>query len=266
MPPKRKKTSTSSPTHFSPVPSMDSILNDISAKLDAMSAQLSAQLSKSDKLEAAIMEIKADLAAVATASSKKDAIILQHSDQINACEQSMRSTSLRILGLPVTKDASQITIINTVFDHIIHPVLQAAQQKGEIETYPGRRFIIDNAFTTPSKNPSSCPVIVKLTSNFVRSLIFTYKNDVLPKSPDPNTNRMHSKYAIFEDLTPANFAHLRSLTEDSRTTAIWTYNGQIKFRTTGTDTIYRVRSLRDTVDSILKNKPTSRSTAITPPP
>ena len=48
---------------------------------------------------------------------------------------------------------------------------------------------------------------------------------------------------------------MRSLTEDPRTTSIWTYNGQIKFRTKDTDNIYRVRSLTDTVDSILKTKP-----------
>ena len=235
---------------------MDNVaLNTIMAKLDTMGAQLTTQLAKTDLLEASITSLRADLAVVVTASSKKHEIISKHSEQINNCEQAMRSTSIRILGLAVKKDDSPIAILNHVYETIVNPVLVAAHQKGELDMpFPSRRFIIDSAFAIPSKNPTSCPVIVKFASSFIRNLIFSYKNDVLPKIPDPVTHRIRSKFAIYEDLTPANFAHLRALTEDPRTTSIWTYNGMVKFRVKDSETIYRSRSITDTVDSILKPK------------
>ena len=264
MAPKKRKaiisspSSPSSPTSPSPATTMDNLaLNTIMAKLDSMGAQLTTQLAKTDLLEASITSLRADLAVVVKASVKKDEIISKHTEQINNCEQAMRATSIRILGLPVKKDDNPLTILNTVYETIVHPVMVAAHQKGELDTpFPSRRFIIDSAFSIPSKNPASCPVIVKFSSAFIRNLIFSYKNDVLPKSPDPATHRIRPKYAIYEDLTPANFAHLRTLTDDPRTTTIWTYNGMVKFRIKDCETIFRSRSITDTVDSILKTKPT----------
>jgi hypothetical protein len=246
---------------------MERALEKLSDKMDAMSAQitgqsaqLSAQLAKCDKLEAAIMDLKAELSTISKASLDKDAVINKQADQLNNCEQAQRSTSLRILGLPLQRDSTPRDILDTVFVNIIQPVLEAAKAKGELVGYPSWRFIIDSAFTIPSKTPASCPVIVKLSSSFIRSLIFTYKNEVLPKVPDPNSNRIRYKYGIYEDLTPANFAHYRTLADDARTTSIWTYNGQIKFRMKDSESIFRVRSMHDTVDSLSKPKPRFSST------
>jgi hypothetical protein len=268
---KRKKTVTSSPT--SP-PSSDmerALLEKLSDKLDAMSAQmviqsaqLTTQLAKSDKMEAVILELRSEMASVLSASKAKDDIINKHVDQINNCEQALRSSSLRILGLPLKRDSTPIKIIDTIFDCILQPILETAKARGEIGEYPSRRFLIDSAFTIPSKTPLSCPVIVKLSSVFIRSLIFSYKNDVLPKVPDPNSNRLRYKYGIYEDLTQANFSQFRTFAEDQRTTTIWTYNGQIKFRMRDSEAIYRVRSLHDTINSICKSKAPSNSSAIIP--
>ena len=254
---KRKKALIDSPSSPTSPPNMDnSALATIMAKLDIMGAQLTTQLAKSELLESAITNLRADMAVVVNASAKKDEIITRHSEQINNCEQALRATSIRILGLPVKKDDSSLTILNTVYDTILHPVLIAASQKGELDLpFPSRRFLIDSAFAIPSKNPASCPVIVKFSSAFVRNLVFSYKNDALPKIPDPISHRTRAKFAIYEDLTPANFAHLRTLTEDPRTTTIWTYNGMVKFRIKDSEVIYRSRNLTDTVDSILKSKP-----------
>jgi len=253
---KRKKALISSPASPTNPAIMESALNTIMTKLDSMSAQLTAQLVKSEQLETAVVGLTAQLAEAVKGNNERDIIISRHSDQLNNCEQSLRSTSIRILGLPVKKDASTLSIIDAVYDNILQPVLAAAKVKGELSEHPSRRFMIDSAFAIPSKNPASCPVIVKFSSSFIRNLVFSYKNDVLPKGPDPATNKIRQKFAIFEDLTPANFAHFRSLADDPRTTSIWTYNGQVKFRIKDSENIYRARSLADTVDSLIKPKNT----------
>jgi len=250
--PKRRKTRTSSPSSPPFRPVMDPTMNAIMDKLNAMSGQMDELLAKSDHHENAIKEIKQDLAAAIAINKEKDEIISKHSDQLNACEQALRSTSIRIIGLPVTTSSSPANILNCVFDLVLQPILDAAMAKGEIDEYPSKRYLVDSAFAIPSKNQLSSPIIVKLTHPFVKNLVFQLKKEVLPTTPDSSTSRVRLKYGIYEDLTAANAAQFRTINEDPRTTAIWTFNGQIKFRVKEKDTIYRVRSLFDTVDSLMK--------------
>ena len=204
-----------------------------------------------NKHEAAISELRADLVKANESNKEKDKIINKHTDQINNCEQALRSNSLRIIGLPVTRTSNNADITDCVYEHILLPILNTAKEKGDIDSFPSKRFLIDNAFTIPSKSTTSSPVIVKLSSSTVRSLIFSYKKDVLLNTTDPISGRNRPKFGIYEDLTAANFSQFKTLSEDARTTAIWTFNGQIKFRMKDSETIYRVRSLQDTVDSLV---------------
>jgi len=229
---------------------MNPAMNTIMDKLNAMSGQMAELLAMGNRHEVAISELRADLAKVNESNKEKDKIISKHTDQINACEQALRSNSLRIIGLPVTKASTNSDIIDSVYENILLPILSTAKEKGEIESFPTKRFLIDNAFTIPSKSNTSSPVIVKLSSSTVRSLIFSYKKDVLPSTTDPASGRSRPRFGIYEDLTAANFAQFKAISEDPRTTAIWTFNGQIKYRMKDTDTIFRVRSLQDTVDSL----------------
>ena len=230
---------------------MDPNMNAIMDKLHAMTCQSNEILQKLDKQEGAIADIRAQLEVANQQNREKDAIIQRHSDQINACEQALRASSLRILGLPVTKTTPPAEIITIVHENILLPILEAAKEKGEIDSYPSKRFLIDSAFAIPSKNATSCPVIVKLASSVTRALVFQFKKDVLPSTTDPTTGRTRNRFGVYEDLTAANFAQFRAFSDDERTTAIWTYNGQLKFRVKGKETIFKVKSLQDTVDTLI---------------
>jgi hypothetical protein len=231
---------------------MDPTLNTIMDKLHALSCQMNEMLAKQDKQETATNELKAQLAEVTQQNKNMTRTISQQGERINTCEQALRANSIRILGLPVTRDSSNSEVISSVFSNILLPVLEAAKACGEIDTYPSQRFLIESAFTIPSKNMLSSPVIVKLASSSIKSLIFQFKKEALPSTSEPGASRQRPKYGIYEDLTPANLAQFRSIAEDPRSTAVWTFNGQIKFRVKDSETIYRVRSLGDTVDSITK--------------
>jgi hypothetical protein len=249
---KRKKSITASPTSPPFCPVMDPNTNAIMDKLHAMSCQSNEILQRLDKQDAAMADIRAQLEVSQQQNLEKDKIILRHSDQLNQCEQALRSTSLRILGLPVSKTTPTADIISIVHENILLPILQAAKDNGEIESFPTKRFLVDSAFAIPSKNHNACPVIIKLTSSVVRSMVFQYKKDILPTTSDPSSGKTRPRFSIYEDLTPANFAQFRAFSEDPRTTSIWTFNGQLKFHVKDRDTIFKVRSLQDTVDSLTK--------------
>jgi len=231
---------------------MDANFNAVMDKLLEMSGQMADMLVKQDKQEVATNELKMQLAELTKQNLTMTKTIADQGDRINACEQALRATSIRIIGLPVTKDMPAQDIMATVYTSIVRPVFEAAKSNGEIDSYPPQRFSIDSAFCIPSRNPSSCPVIVKLASSAIKSLVFQYKKEALPSSNDPSSGRSRPKFGIYEDLTPANFNQFRAIAEDPRTTAVWTYGGQIKFRVKDRDNIYRVRALSDTVDSLTK--------------
>jgi hypothetical protein len=231
---------------------MDPNMNTIMDKLHAISCQIGEMLAKQDKQETATNELKAQLSEITQQNKDMATTISHQGERINHCEQALRATSVRIIGLPVTRETPNKDVISCVYNSILLPVLEAAKASGEIDSFPSQRFLIDSAFTIPSKNTLSSPVIVKLSSTSIKSLLFQYKKEALPSSSEPGAGRQRPKFGIFEDLTPANLAHFRAISEDQRTTAVWTFNGQIKFRIRDSESIYKVRSLTDTVDSLTK--------------
>lgn len=255
--PKRKKTLTSSPASPPFRPVMDPTLNMVMDKLHAMSCQMNDMLSKQDKLEEATKDLKSKLDEVTQLNKEMSATISLQGDRINFCEQALRASSIRIVGLPVTRNSTPQEISTAVYSTIIQPVFELAKAQGEIDSYPTLRFCIESAFCIPSKNPNSCPVIAKLASPTIKNLVFQLKKEALPPADTSTSGRPRPKYGVYEDLTPANFAQFRAISEDPRTTAVWTYNGQTKFRVKDRDVIYKVKALSDTVDSLTK---TSRPT------
>jgi hypothetical protein len=197
--------------------------------------------------------VREELAAARTEIAKKDEAIAKLTEQVNRLDQAARSSTVRIYGLPIDNNTPVSSIASIVLKEVIIPVLNQAKEVGDIPpANPPQPFPIDYAFAIPSKNGKPCPVVVKLASNSIRNLIFKHKKTALPVYRDLPSNKVKGKYAIYEDLSPANHAHLRALSADHRVTSIWTFNGQIRLRIRDGETIFRVKSLADTVDSLSK--------------
>ena len=271
MGPKSQKRQASSPLHPSPPHTRNftattTTSTNMEAALVAINATLvtmNLKLDKIDGLETTIKELKTEIttlregmSAVITDNNNKEETINQLKDQLNRCDQTIRSSSLRIVGLPISASTQPSEIPSLVYKHIIRPCMEAAIAKGDLPptAFPTSHFLIENSFSIPTKKGTSTPVIVKLSSSYVRSLIFKYKKEALPKTRDPATNKERCAFAVFEDLSPANYTLLRSFADDERVKGAWSYNGQIKFKLHDGETIYRAKSLLDTVDSIIKKK------------
>jgi hypothetical protein len=232
---------------------MESFMADIKAELKAISGKLS----KLDELDSSVKDLVKENAALRSELSKKDEKIAQLSDQVNRLEQNTRSTSLRIIGLPITTASPSSSIPEIVFKEIIAPCLAAARAAGDIPASTSTlhpHSVILNAFAIPSKkNAASNTVILKMSSDILRSCIFKHKKEALPSLHETSSGRVRSKYGIYEDMSPANHAHFRIFADDSRVHKIWSYSGQIRFKIHNSETVYKVKSLSDTVDSIVKS-------------
>jgi hypothetical protein len=239
---------------------MEELFLSLSSKMDAMQAQLT-KLDSLPALETAVHQLvkensvlREEVATISAELKKKDETIKHLSDQLNRCDQENRSKSLRIVGLPLNANSTSDEVIEAVYTNILQPVIQAAVSKGDIResAIPDKLLLLDNAYVIPSKKGASPSAIVKLSSQYVRNLVFRHKKEALPKEPHPVSRKERCKYAIFEDLSPGNHALLRTFADDRRVKSAWSYNGQIKFKLLNSETVYRAKSLTDTVDTVVK--------------
>jgi len=267
---KRKADSPLSPATPPHSRAMEAVLARLDVKLDGLSddmRRMDAKLSKIDILENTIQQLRDDLSTVIADNGRKDGIISRQENRINACEQALRSTSVRIMGLPVTSKHTTPEIIDIVYSTIVTPILELAKSNNEIETFPTCRFAIENAFAVPGKSGSGSSVIVKFSSVYLRNTIFRNKKEALPSTKDPVTNKDRANYFIVEDLTPTNYELLQKFAKDERVKSAWTYNGQIRFKLKEGDDIYRVKNITDTVDSVTRSRRNqSAAAAIHVPP
>ncbi len=128
---------------------MDPTLNTIMDKLHALSCQMNEMLAKQDRQEAATNELKTQLAEVTQQNKEMTKTITLQGERINSCEQALRASSIRIVGLPITRDTPNKEIIDCVYSNILLPILEAAKSSSEIESFPSQRFLIDSAFAIP---------------------------------------------------------------------------------------------------------------------
>ena len=230
---------------------MEPSMSDINAKLDL----LVGTIGKIHEIDAAVKGLVQENAALRADLAAKDVKIKTLSDQLNRVDQAARSTSLRILGLPVTIQSSQADVIAVVHREILMPILDAAKKSGDIDAHADLppHFLIVNAFAIPAKNnATSSPVIVKLHSEYIRAMVFKHKKTALPTTLDLPSNRVRNKYSVFEDLAPATHAQFRSFVDDIRVKSAWSYGGQIRFKIQDSETVFKVKSLSDTYESLVK--------------
>jgi hypothetical protein len=242
------------------------------ANLVTINSMLEALCQKMDTMNVAIHEIRVDnaavredLAAVKRDNVKKDEQISQLQDQVNKLDQASRSTSVRILGLPVNTAMPNAEIRQIVYKEIILPIIEASKDNGDVPStaHPHPHLMMDNVFAIPAKKDQSSPVILKLSSQYLRNLIFYHKKEALPKMTDPTTHKMRGKYTIFEDLSPANYTLFRSFANDKqRVKSVWSFGGQIRYKLHDNDFVYKCKSLNDTVESLSKQNPAAVAASI----
>ena len=238
---------------------MDTALNQINARLE----MLCGSIKKLDEIDITVKALDSKVEHLIKENdtlkqeiTKRDVKIQQLSDHVNRLDQASRSASLRILGLPVTIQTPPGELYEIVYREILMPIIEAAKKSGDISAQADLplHYLIVNAFTIPAKRASpSNPVILKLNSKFIRSLVFKHKKTALPTMLDISSNKVRNKFSIFEDLSPATHAQFRSFSEDARVKSVWSYSGQVRFKTHESEVVFKAKSLSDTFESIVKS-------------
>jgi hypothetical protein len=110
------------------------------------------------------------------------------------------------------------------FVYILTPIIEATKQASDLsnQPIPLDHFLTVNCFIIPAKkNTGSSPVVVKLHSEAIHSVVIKYKKTVLPPCLEPSFNQIQNMYSIFEDLAPTIHTQLRALIDNICVHSVW---------------------------------------------
>ena len=272
MPPKSKPVE--SPESASPLDALTASVKTMAASIEAMREQLSTSSLTIDNLSTRLAHIESILKVTQAENNflkKELADSNQESNQLkaklNSLEQHHRSWSVRVTGLKIpAEDEFDSNMVKVhLYEQLLKPILEGAVSKNILPTLPTACEVIERAHILPAKDKATKSVIARFYCRDMRQLIFKLKKEFAPKEKAGATTRSSSttgegpsrplaarlKYQIYDDLTKVNFQKMKAIGADTRVDQCWSANGQIKFKLVGSQTVKSVKSVFDSIDTIL---------------
>jgi hypothetical protein len=268
MPPKVTKPSELQETSIEElvvtVKSLTSVTEALKEQLTASSATITDLSRRLTNIEALLQttqkentDLKADLS-----NSYQETKNLK--TKLNNLEQHHRSWSVRVVGLkiPTAEENDNEAVKRHLYSKLIKPILTGAVQKGLLSKVPPAEEVLERAHILPSKKEGPKPVIARFYCREIRALVFKLKKEFAPREESAATTRRQGNeqrprprymFQIFDDLTRANFAKMRAISDDSRVDQCWAVNGQLRYRLVDSQEIKKVYSIFDSIEDILKS-------------
>ena len=232
--------------------SMEEIQEEMLSKLTILTEKVT-------EMEASLRAANSENEKLRTTLTNQADEIAQLKDSLNESEQYARSWSMRILNIQLQPGSESDTqlVMDTIYQQLLLPILEGAKESKEIHTIPSREALLETAHILPGKG-SKKPIIARFFSRYWRSIIFRFRKNYAPReeSPANNTRRGAEKsssrmlYPFYEDLTRATFKQLQAIKAREDVSSAWTVSGVIRLKVKDSDTVYKVSSLWDTVDSL----------------
>ena len=220
--------------------SLQASIQLLANSVTSLNSTITAMDAKLDRVVSDITAIKSRVTVVEEDNKEAFAEIYKLKDQLNSVEQKSRALVVRIFGLPLSEDerngpdAAKATA-KIAYDRIFKPLLAHAKEKGSIPTVPLITNVIHEAFRIHMKttNNRPAPILVKLSTPFIKSTLFKAKKDAFPQPSAEEKNSNIKRFHLAEDLTPANFNFLKSLREHDKVERAWSTNGEIRYTLKG---------------------------------
>jgi hypothetical protein len=190
--------------------------------------------------------------------------------RLNKLDQHHRSWAARVLNVPLTtEEGARPTCGNTEsVRHSNAPYSLWCQKCQQVEADQ----LLEVAHTLPGKPGENKTIIMRFYNRNMKTVIFRNKSDLAPRinrrtsggggressgtpagmeeSGDP---RGRYCFPLYEDMTRANLNKMKAIAVDSRAQSCWSWNGSIRYKLVGLETVRKVNSIPDPLDVILSN-------------
>ena len=242
-------------------------LRDLLAELGEIKASLSKVDSlgtKLDKLQTKLDEIIAENGKLKDENIKLNTTIQQQAATIeemraglDGVERHQRSWSIRVQNIPLddAEERDPVLTMRKVYDLLLKPILTGAREQGALRTVPECDQLLETAHVLPGRPGAAKPIIVRFLKRPLRALCFKYRKVYAPTTTsrgDPERERQ--LYPFHDDLTRAAASKLAELQADQAVQACWSINGQLRYKLKNSDRVCKVKSVFDSVETILSFK------------
>ena len=249
-----------------------SINSTLSTSLPALNAKVDSFIGELNAAKKDIADNREDIKNVfSEVFDLRDQVNIMR-DQLNVSNQRERQLCLRIFGLPLSDDEVNgpdpaKATVKLAYDRILKPLLTAARDRSAISSVPKNPAdVIREAFRLKSDPSKKSPpaILLKLSSDLYKTVIFKSKRDHLPSPTDAEKSSGIKRFDVVEDLTPANRDCLMDLRSHPRVARAWTVSGEIRFtmKDDSSSYVHKVKSPFSSISDILP-KPAPPSTTRT---
>ena len=236
---------------------------DMAKQLKSLTTTIQGNNTRMDSLEALVKGLSAENKDLKQELVARDEEILNLKSHINNMDQRHRSWSTRIFNVPLSKEeeTDNFKVMQAVYEKALLPILRGAVANKILLAVPTCEQVLETAHVLPGTADKPKPVIARFYSRNIRAIIFRGKKEHAPRLADekPATRSTQARpgkfaYPIYEDLTAINYGKLRELNASEKTAVCWTTNGLIRYKLVGDEVVYKVKSVFDSVSTILHNE------------
>ncbi len=227
-----------------------SSVDSLGTKLDKLQKQL-------DEMSAANCKLKEENAELRSTLQKQNATIEELQVGLDGVERHQRSWSVRVLNIPLTdaeeKDPS--LTMQKVYDVLLHPILVGAKERGALSVVPECSQLLETAHVLPGRPGAAKPIIVRFSRRPLKAICFRFRKEFAPTTTsrgDPERERQ--LYPFHDDLTRTAAHKMAELQADAAVQACWSINGQLRYKLVNSDRVMKVKSVFDSVETILTYK------------
>jgi hypothetical protein len=218
-------------------------------RLEAVEQLLTASRAENAALKQANCELSK---VIADKSIIIDSLLHKH----NNLEQYNRSWSVRLAGIniPPEESTNPSLVMRHVYDKALLPILQGALNRGLLQAIPHCEQLLETAHILPGNDSKPRPIIARFYSRNMRAMMFQLKKEFATKVASPSDSHSRSprlKYPFYEDLTKTNFKMLKALADDSRTGAVWSIGGVIRYKMANSSEVKKVVNVFAEIDDFL---------------
>ena len=251
---------------------LEEVVRETAEKL----TEITANLSKLDTLEMIVSDIQAENRHLRDALNAKDEEILALRHSVNQLEQQSKAKKIRVLNIPLTneEERSSIAIAEKVYHTLLMPILAGAVENEMIDSIPPLEKVIKDAHVLAGKPGKHKPIMLKLASLELKSILFKNKKRYAPRHPSKKNVSGRDRagpegtgpeaeageetraggfcFPMYEDLTRTTFQKMRAISQHENVQACWSINGQLRFKMKDSEEIRKVVSVFDTVEQMLQ--------------
>ena len=175
--------------------------------------------------------------------------------KLHDIEMHSRSSNIRIFNLtPQRDDCGFEELADQVYDSVLLPILQGAVRKGRLREVPTKDRLILSAHPLPGRDGKPRPIFCRLLNGYYRTIILQCQKEFGGRSsqpPGPGRCPPPLLFPIYEDSTSELFKFKQKLAAHSAVSAAWISGGVIRFKLENSDSIRKVKSIFDSIESIL---------------